>query len=353
MLSTLPEPLTLSKDDPLLDSLPPLMQHALSYQREQVTPMHAVYRENKLTLWRVNSAAATQKTPLLLVPALINRHYILDLSADNSLCKALSEAGYDVYLVDWGTAGPEDRWQSFSDVITGPMRRLVRKVTRLSGRKPVLFGYCLGGILSNIYTACYPQTVAGLAAMTAPVDFSKAGYMALWTSKKYLDPHQAVDAIGNLPPEMIQNGFVALKPAQFMKKWRSAWDKQDNQAFMENFFTLENWVNDNIPFPGGTWQEYIQTLYQENRLFHDQLWIESHHASLSNIRCPLLTIVAEQDHIVPVDSAMPLHEMAGSQDKEVLSLPGGHVGIIASSKIFPRLVSSLTEWLNERDAIFA
>lgn len=354
MFSTFAMPGTLSADDPRLEALPPLFQHSVTYEREQVTPMHAVYRENKLTLWKVSASPdskQTGKVPLLLVPALINRQYILDLSETNSLCRSLSEAGYEVYLVDWGTASGEDRWQTFSDVITGPMRRLVRKVTRLSGRKPVLFGYCLGGILSNIFTACYPEAVAGLIAMTAPVDFSKAGYMALWTRKDYLDPHSAVAAMGNLPPEMIQNGFVALKPAQFLKKWRTAWEKQDNQAFLDNFFTLENWVNDNVPFPGGTWQDYISWLYQDNRLYNNDLWIESHHASLSKITCPVLTIVADQDHIVPPDSALPLHQMVGSSDKQVLSLPGGHVGIIASGKVFPRLVSSMTEWLNERDFI--
>lgn len=344
---------TLNEDDPLLEVMPPLLQHSLSYENEHATPMHTVYRENKLTVWKTNTPTGTDKVPVILVPALINRQYILDLSETNSLCKSLSEAGYEVYLVDWGTATGEDRWQTFSDVITGPMRRIVRKVTRLSGRKPVLFGYCLGGILSNIFTSCYPDAVAGLVAMTAPVDFSKAGYMALWTSKQHLDPYAAVGALGNLPPEMIQNGFVALKPAQFLRKWRTAWEKQDNQDFLDNFFTLEQWVNDNVPFPGGTWQEYIHWLYQDNRLYRNELWIGSHHAKLENITCPVMTIVAEQDHIVPPDSALPLHQMAGSLDKQVLSLPGGHVGIIASSKLFPKLVKELTAWLDERHAVFA
>ncbi|MGV3524599.1 MAG: alpha/beta fold hydrolase [Candidatus Sericytochromatia bacterium] len=335
------------------DLLPPLAKQALTYERKPVTPMQAVYRENKLTVWKTETPVKSDKVPLLLVPALINRHYILDLSETNSLCSALSEAGYEVYLVDWGTPGPEDRWQTFSEVITGPMRRMVRKVTRLTGKKPVLFGYCLGGIISNIYTACWPDSVAGLVAMTAPVDFSKAGYMALWTKPEYLNPYLAVGAMGNLPPEMIQNGFVALKPAQFLKKWRSAWEKQDSASFLDSFFTLETWVNDNVPFPGGTWQEYIHWLYQDNRLYTNSLWIDSHHASLENIQCPVLTIVAEQDHIVPPDSALPLHEMAGSDDKEVLSLPGGHVGIIASGKLFPKLVNALTEWLDERQETFA
>lgn len=331
----------------------PLYAAQERYTRKPITPMHAVYTENKLTLWKTNSPKTSTKVPLLLIPALINRHYILDLSETNSLCKELSEKGYEVYLVDWGTPGAEDRWQTFAEVIQGPIDRMVRKITRLhKGQAPVLFGYCLGGILSMIYSSCFPERVAGLIAMTAPVDFSKAGYMALWTDKKHLDPQGLVAAMGNVPPELIQNGFVSLKPAQFLKKWRSAWQKQDSAAFLDAFFTVETWVNDNIPFPGNTWAEYIQWLYQENRLYHDELWIGAHHASLSKISCPVLSILAESDHIVPPESAQPLHDMAGAKDKTLLTLPGGHVGIIASGKIFPQLVESVDSWLDKRADVF-
>lgn len=351
MFSTLEMP-RLSADHPLRSFYPPLVNKSDSYTREFTTPMHAVYRENKLTVWKTNTPEKTDKVPLLLVPALINRHYILDLSEKNSLVAALAEAGYEVFLVDWGTPQPEDRWQNFSDVITGSLRRIVRKVTRLQGQKPVLFGYCLGGILSNIFASCYPNSIAGLVAMTAPVDFSKAGYLSLWTQARHLDPYTLVDALGNVPPELVQNGMMSLKPAQILKKWRSAWDKQDNADFLDSFFTLEHWVTDNIPFPGGTWQQYIHWLYQDNRLMHDALWIEDMHAKLENIQCPVLTIVASHDHIVPVESATPLHDKVGSEDKELLELKGGHVGIIASSKLFPQLVSSFTEWLDERELVF-
>lgn len=352
MFATMEMP-RLSEDDPMLQFYPPVMKRALTFERKPVTAMHAVYQENKLTVWKSNEPNNTDKVPLVLVPALINRHYILDLSETNSLVAELSKAGYEVYLVDWGVPQPEDRWQTFSEVITGPMRRIIRKVSRLAKQKPVLFGYCLGGIMSNIYASCFPDSIAGLIAMTAPVDFSKAGYMALWTKKEHLNPYDLVSAMGNVPPALIQNGFVSLKPAQSLKKWRSVWRKQDQDAFLDDFFTLEHWVNDNVPFPGGTWQEYIHWLYQDNRLFHNELWIDSFHAKLENITCPVLNIVAANDHIVPPESALPLNDMVSSKDQQVLNLPGGHVGIIASGKLFPQLVLSLTEWLDERKLVFA
>ena len=136
-----------------------------------------------------------------------------------------------------------------------------------------------------------------------------------------------------------------------MKKWQNVWEKQDDDKFMELFLTLEYWVNDNIPFPGGIWQEYIKWLYQENRLYKDILVIGQHKASLSAIKCPLLTIVADADHIVPSDAAEPLHHLAGSEDKTLKHFNGGHVGVIVSLKLFPQLIATIGEWLEKHQNV--
>jgi polyhydroxyalkanoate synthase len=351
MFATLNPP-RLNSDAPVLKAMTPLQRKLATYERTYRTPMHVVYQENKLTVWKLDTPETSDKVPLLLIPALINRNYILDLSETNSVAKALAEKGYAVYLVDWGTATEEDRWMTLPELFHGPVRRIIRKVTRHAGRKPALFGYCLGGIISNIYTSMYPDDVAGLISMVAPVDFSKAGIMAQWTAAKHLDSHQVVDALGNVPPEMVQNGFTVLKPAAFYRKWISAFEKQDDEAFLDNFLNLETWVNDNIPFPGGIWQEYIAWLYQDNRLFKDELWMGPRKASLSNITCPTLAILASNDHIVPPDAAQPLVDMVGSDDASAITLKGGHVGIIASNKLFPQLINSITEWLDARATRF-
>ncbi|MFN8575344.1 MAG: alpha/beta fold hydrolase [Candidatus Sericytochromatia bacterium] len=326
----------------------PLVEKTLNYKREDVSSFIPVYQENKLTVWKVNKPVQEGKSPILMIPAMINRYYIMDISNENSLCKSLSDSGYPVYIIDWGEATPEDRWQTFTDVFLGTLRRAVSKVTKDAKEKPVLFGYCMGGAISAIYASIFTDQVKGLIGLTVPVDFSKAGVMAKWTSKKYLDPEQVVNALGNLPPEMVQSGFLSLLPAKWYRKWETVWKRQDNDKFMNNFLTIENWVNDNVPFAGGIWQEYIKWLYQENRLFNDDLFIGKYKASLKNISCPMLTIIADDDHIVPKESAEPLHTLAGSNDKTVKYFAGGHVGIITSPKLFPQLSETLHNWLKEK-----
>lgn len=325
----------------------PLLEKTLNYKRQSVSDLVPVYQENKLTVWKVNKESDPSKAPILMIPAMINRYYIMDISNDNSLCKAMSDNGSPVYVIDWGEATPEDRWITFTDVFLKTMKRVIAKVTKDAGSKPVLFGYCMGGIISVIYSSMFSDEIRGLIALTVPIDFTKAGVMAKWTSKKYLNTSNVVDALGNLSPDMVQGGFVALKPAKWVRKWETAWKRQDNEKFMDSFLTLENWVNDNIPFPGGIWKEYISWLYQENRLFKDELFIGKHKASLKNLKTPLLTIIAEEDHIVPRESAEPLHTLAGSDNKTVKYFSGGHVGIITSPKLFPQLSQTLNEWLKE------
>lgn len=325
------------------------MKKMLEYKREDVSKSTVLYQDNKVRVLKiVNNNVNPLKSPVLMIPAMINRYYILDLSETNSLCKELSEAGHQVYLLDWGEAGPEDRWQTFTDVFLGTLKRVVRKVSLDAKEKPVLFGYCMGGTMSTIYTSIFQDDIKGLIGLTVPIDFSKAGTMAQWTERKNLNPYLAVEAMGNMPPEMTQNSFVALKPAKFWKKWDTAWKRQDDDKFMTPFLTLETWVNDNIPFPGGVWQEYITWLYQQNLLYKDELYIGSHKASLKNITCPLLTIIANDDHIVPIDSAEPLHTLAGSKDKTVKYFAGGHVGIVSSPKLFPQLAETVKTWLKEK-----
>ena len=53
---------------------------------------------------------------MLLVPSLINRHYVMDLLPGKSMAQDLVAAGHDVYCIDWGTPGDEDRFVSFDDV---------------------------------------------------------------------------------------------------------------------------------------------------------------------------------------------------------------------------------------------
>lgn len=68
-----------------------------------VTAREEVWRDGKVVLYRfVGEQAPTRRTPLLIVYALVNRPYMVDLQADRSLVQKLLALGQDVYVLDWG-----------------------------------------------------------------------------------------------------------------------------------------------------------------------------------------------------------------------------------------------------------
>ena len=109
-------------------------------------------REGGARLLHFRSEATVAK-PILLVPSLINRWYVLDLRPGASLVEALAGAGFDVWLLDWGVPEAEDRYLDWDSVLKR-LGRAVRRVQRETAHASIgLLGYCMGGTLSAIYAA--------------------------------------------------------------------------------------------------------------------------------------------------------------------------------------------------------
>src|ERR1700757_664615 len=141
------------------------------------TPKQLIWTLNKAKLYRYIPVIPTEKrhpVPLLLVFALMNRPYILDLRPGHSFVEYMVRQGYDLYLLDWGSAGPEDKNLKFDDYTLDYMPRAIRKLKAISGSQEFsLLGWCIGAILTSIYSALRPDDgLRNLILLTAPIDFS-------------------------------------------------------------------------------------------------------------------------------------------------------------------------------------
>src|SRR5262249_55049055 len=139
------------------------------------TPKDTLYREGTAALYRFRRpGVAPVGIPVLLVPSLINRWYILDLREGASLADALRRAGLDVFCLDWGAAEDGDRALGGDDLMAR-LARAVRAVKRWSGApRGALVGYCMGGTLAAIQAALHPAEVAALVDLAGPIDFQHA-----------------------------------------------------------------------------------------------------------------------------------------------------------------------------------
>jgi polyhydroxyalkanoate synthase len=318
-----------------------------------LTPHDEVWRENKWRLLRFRAtrpAAERWRTPILLVPSLINRWYILDLRPGKSFAQYLVDAGHDVYIIDWGTPADEDRFLTFDDIADRYLGRAIRKVAAASpdGVAHVL-GYCLGGTLAAIHTAANPAQVASLVALAAPIDFRHAGILGTWTRSPGFDVGALVDGFGNVPWQLMQASFQMLKPTLNAQKLVTVVDRAWDDEFLDGFLATERWGNDNVSFPGECYRRYIGELYQENRLVGGTMRLAGRAARLDAIECPVLAVTFEHDHIVPTASAAALLDHVSSPDKAQLHLHGGHVGAVVSRKAASGLWPQLSRWWAARD----
>jgi polyhydroxyalkanoate synthase len=316
------------------------------------TPADVVYRENKLTLlrYRPRPAGVAYRTPVFLVPSLINRHYVLDLLPGKSFIEYMVSVGHDVYCIEWGLPGDEDRYLTFDDVCDRYLGRALRTTARTGpdGKAHVL-GYCLGGTLAAIHTAVHGEQVASLTALAAPIGFADDGLLSKWARSRAFDLGVFTNALGNAPAWLLQGAFQLLRPTLPLHKAVSLLEKGDREEFLEGYLALETWGNDNIPFPGACFRQYIEDLYRKDGLLSESFSLAGHPVRLSAIACPTLAVTFEHDNIVPHKSASVLLERVSSKDKEHIHLPGGHVGSVVSSHAKKTLWPKISKFWADRD----
>jgi polyhydroxyalkanoate synthase len=320
------------------------------------TPKELVWTLNKAKLYRyipVVPARERHPVPLLLVFALMNRPYILDLRPGHSFVEFMVSRGYDVFLLDWGAPGPEDKNLKFDDYALEYMPRAIRKLKAITGSEEFsMLGWCIGAILTTIYAALRPDDgLRNLMLLTAPLDFSnKQGLtFARWTDEKYFDVDKVLATLGNMPGEMIDYGAKALKPVEnYVGNFMKLWDNLDNPQVVESWHAMNTWVTDNIPLAGGAFRQLIVDLYRNDRLMKGELMIRGQRVDLSRLRANLLTVIAEGDHITPPCQSEAVLTKVGSSDKELFRVPGGHIGIMAGSGAHKRTWPHIDAWLGGR-----
>jgi polyhydroxyalkanoate synthase len=315
-----------------------------------ITPKDQVYREDKLVVYRFRGEKKpTAKTPILIVYALVNRPYMVDLQADKSLVRNLLAQGEDVYLIDWGYPDRADRWLTLDDYINGYIGRSVDAVAKNAGVARInLLGICQGGAFSLCFSAMHPHKVKNLITMVTPVDFHTPDNMlSNWT--RNMDADLFVDTIGNVPADLMNWCYLMLKPMRLLQqKYVGMVDILDNKEELENFLRMEKWIFDSPDQAGEAFREFMRDFYQGNKLVRGGLSIGGRAVDLGKITMPVLNIFAEQDHLVPPDSSRALKNLVGSKDYSQIAFKGGHIGIYVSGRAQREVPPAIHDWLRAR-----
>ena len=319
------------------------------------TPSDVIYEENKLELHRYTPESigeeTTQDVPILIVYALINRPYILDLQPDRSVIRRLLESGFEVYMIDWGEPSQLDTSLTLEDYVCRYVDNCVDEVRADADVDAVnVLGYCMGGTMSVMYAALFPEKVRTLGLMAAGLCFAgTGGVLEAWGDEEFYDPSDVTDAFGNVPADFLDVGFALMDPVNnYVRKYLNLYENLDDEDFVENFARMEKWLADGIDVAGAAYTQFLEEVYQQNALYENELYLDDQHVDLAEIEMPVLQIMGEYDHLVPPEASKPFNDRVPSSDVTSMEFATGHIGLSVSSSSHADLWPAVAEWYAER-----
>ncbi len=289
--------------------------------------------------------------PVLVVPSLINRAYIVDLSARKSLMRYLAGQGLRPFLVDWGWPGKRERNFTLTDYIAGALEQTLDAVRAITDRKPVVLGYCMGGLLALALAVLRERDCAGLALLATPWDFHRQRSAQARLAAAFLGPIEPViERFGELPVDMLQAMFASLDPLGAARKFcsfaalaESTDPSPTTVARMEEFVALEDWLNDGVPLVAAVARECLGSWYGANDPAENRWQVAGKLIEAKHVGCPSLVVIPAQDRIVPPESAEAL--VSALPHAERMTPPLGHIGMVVGSRAEPMLWQPLARWI--------
>jgi len=282
--------------------------------------------------------------PVLFVPSLVNRWYVLDLARDNSLARWLTGQGIRPLIVDWGAPDPLARGFGLTEMIAGRLERALDAATCLAGGPVKVVGYCMGGLLATALAVRRPDRVAALALLATPWDFhahSPAEAQRLAAAYRLWQPGIAL--LGELPVDAIQMLFASLDPFLALDKFSRLAGMAADDPRVEAFVALEDWLNDGVALPARVAEECLVGWYGENRTARRQWRVAGEVVDPAALDLPSLHLIPANDRIVPPESARALAvAMPGA---EVATPPLGHIGMVVSARGRREVWPKLAAWL--------
>ena len=328
-----------------------------------MTPSEVVYEENKLELLHYKPEDAgidvpedeQNEVPILVVYALINKPFILDLQPDRSVIRRLLEDGHDVYMIDWNEPSRLDQHLGLHDYINRYVDNCVDVVRDRSGQDKInILGYCMGGTFSAIYTALYPEKVNALALMAAGLYFDDTGgVLERWGSEEYYNPEAVVDTYGNVPSTMLDDGFKMTDPVDnYVRKYVTLFENLESDDFVENFARMERWLDEGIDLAGDAYVEFLQDIYQNNSLYKNEMELDGEHVDVNEIQVPILQIMGEYDHLIPPQASKPFNDVVGTPADQITTIeyPTGHIGMSVSGSTHAEVWPQVCDWFHDVSA---
>jgi polyhydroxyalkanoate synthase len=263
----------------------------------------AVVFENKL-FQLIQYTPTTDKVaaePLLYVPPLVNRYYMIDLVPRQSLVKWLVDEGRTVFVISWVNPGPELRDMGVADYVLDGIVEAIGQVRKRTGQAPDLFSFCLGGTLGAIALAWLAakgraDEVNSATLIGSLVDFSDMRDWSAFVHEAHLGAlEDYLEAQGFADSIELQRLFAAMRANDLI------WSSVVNHYLLDRpapASDLLYWFEDGARIPAAFLKSYNRELLLENRLKEPAGFKVGDVAiDLAAITTSMLVLALKDDHV--------------------------------------------------------
>jgi class II poly(R)-hydroxyalkanoic acid synthase len=298
-----------------------------------VTPGAVVFRNEVLEL--IQYTPQTDKVravPVLIVPPVINKFYVIDLAPGRSLVEYLLQQNLQVFTISWRNPDARHRdWglDAYGQAISEAMDA-VQRICRSDLLQ--LFATCSGGILASMLMSVLTDRgeadrVAGLTLAVTVLDQSRAGLASAAVDERVAAAAIAASASrGYLDGRALAEVFAWLRPNDLIWNY---WVNNYLQGREPAAFDVLFWNADTTRMPAALHRDFVE-LGLSNALTHPgAATMLGTAVDLGKIGVPSYVVAGIADHICPWQSCYRSTQLLGGQTRFVLST-SGHIASIVN-----------------------
>lgn len=324
-----------------------------------VTPKETVYESDVLKVYHYLTPSEpgrkVYRRPFFMLYSWINAYWILDLTPETSMVRSIRDAGIDLYITDWQLPPSEEAFHYDFATYMRECHKAADAVRAHSGEETLCIGgYCIGGTLADILVAQDPDRVASVVNLTTCLDTyageEGAGAFGAFTSFDIADLGEfAARHGGMLPQKEFCEFFDNVKPKKavdsYMARYVYGTELPDDPVSYWNRRSARAVYPVHI--------EFLKRIYNDNELAEGTMSLGNGLVDLRRINQPLLVIMGQFDHIVPLPVALRTHHLVSTppDEQESILIKGGHVRAIVNDGLYPIISDFLKRHSGPRDRV--
>ncbi|MFY0309471.1 PHA/PHB synthase family protein [Leisingera sp. D0M16] len=297
------------------------------------TPGDVIYRNRMMELIQYKPATETvHETPIVLFPPWINKFYILDLKAQNSLIKWVTEQGYTLFVVSWVNADASHADVGMEDYIQEGFLTAIETAKEVCNVDQVnTVGYCIAGTTLSLTLSLLKQrgdkSVKSATFFTTLTDFGDQGEFTPFLQNDFIDGIEA-----QVEQEGLLRSWVIARTMSFLRSKDLIYGPAVKSYMMGETppaFDLLYWNGDGANLPGRMAIQYLRGLCQNNEFVGEGFELMGHKLHIKDVDVPLISITCETDHIARWKDCYHGVQQMGSRSKSFIVSESGHIaGIV-------------------------